>query len=74
MEQIHLSTLFVTHDIDEAILLSDRIYLLTGSPGHITKEISIEESRPRKKDFSLSQRFLEYKRQILFHLENNILS
>ena len=32
MEQIHLSTLFITHDIDEAILLSDRIYLLTGQP------------------------------------------
>ena len=33
MEQIHLSTIFITHDIDEAILLSDRIYLLTGKPG-----------------------------------------
>lgn len=32
MEQIHLSTIFITHDIDEAILLSDRIYLLTGQP------------------------------------------
>ena len=30
MEKIRLSTLFITHDIDEAILLSDRIYLLTG--------------------------------------------
>ncbi len=69
MEQIHLSTLFVTHDIDEAILLSDRICLLTGKPGHITKEIRIEEPRPRKKDFSLSEQFLEYKRQILSHLE-----
>ena len=33
MERIKLSTLFITHDIDEAILLSDRIYLLTGKPG-----------------------------------------
>ena len=31
MEQIRLSTLFITHDIDEAVLLSDRIYLLTGN-------------------------------------------
>ena len=37
MEQIRLSTLFITHDIDEAILLSDRIYLLTGKPGEITE-------------------------------------
>lgn len=69
MEQIHLSTLFVTHDIDEAILLSDRICLLTGQPGRITKEIRIEEPRPRSKDFPLSERFLEYKQKVLYHLE-----
>ena len=33
MAHIRLSTLFISHDIDEAILLSDRIYLLTGQPG-----------------------------------------
>lgn len=43
MERIKLSTLFITHDIDEAILLSDRIYLMSGKPGRITKEIVIEE-------------------------------
>ncbi|MDD6096861.1 MAG: ABC transporter ATP-binding protein, partial [Firmicutes bacterium] len=33
MQHISLSTLFITHDIDEAILLSDRIYILSGKPG-----------------------------------------
>lgn len=33
MDEIRLSTLFITHDIDEAILLSDRIYLLVKQPG-----------------------------------------
>ncbi len=65
MEQIHLSTLFITHDIDEAILLSDRIYLLTGQPGEITTEIIIKEPKPRRKDFTLTEDFLRYKRQIL---------
>lgn len=69
MEKIHMSTLFITHDIDEAILLSDRIYLLTGKPGEITKEVVIEERKPRSKDFSLSEKFLQYKREILEHLE-----
>lgn len=69
MEKIKLSTLFITHDIDEAILLSDRIYLLTGKPGSITKEIVIKESKPRKKDFNLSENFLQYKREIISHLE-----
>lgn len=65
MDKIHLSTLFITHDIDEAILLSDRIYLLTGVPGRITEEIVIRERKPRGKDFNLSEEFLEYKREII---------
>ena len=68
MEQIHLSTIFITHDIDEAILLSDRIYLLTGQPGSITAEIKIREPKPRREDFNLTPEFLEYKRQILEEL------
>lgn len=65
MEKIQLSTLFITHDIDEAILLSDRIYLLSGSPGEIRGEIIIKEPKPRRDDFNLTPEFLEYKRKIL---------
>ena len=65
MEEIRLSTLFITHDIDEAILLSDRIYLLGGKPGTIMNEIVIREPKPRRKDFNLTDEFLTYKRQIL---------
>jgi ABC-type nitrate/sulfonate/bicarbonate transport system ATPase subunit len=67
MEQIHLSTLFVTHDIDEAILLSDRIYLLTDSPGRITKEIVIADKK--EVEFEMSQKFLECKKEILRSLK-----
>ncbi len=73
MEKIQLSTIFITHDIDEAILLSDRIYLLTGKPGKITKEIVIEEPKPRKKDFHLTEEFLQYKRTILEYLSNDFV-
>ena len=72
MEKIKLSTLFITHDIDEAILLSDRIYLLTGKPGQITKEIIIKEQKPRDNEFKLSEDFLEYKRMIIHHLERSV--
>ena len=65
MEQIQMSTLFITHDIDEAILISDRIYLLSGSPGEIEGEIIIKEPKPRRDDFNLTEEFLEYKRKIL---------
>ncbi|MBE6563132.1 MAG: ABC transporter ATP-binding protein [Ruminococcaceae bacterium] len=65
MEKIKLSTLFITHDIDEAILLSDRIYILSGSPGEIKGEIVIKEAKPRRDDFSLTPEFLEYKKIIM---------
>ena len=65
MEKIRLSTLFITHDIDEAILLSDRIYILSGSPGRISGEIAVDRPKPRRDDFNLTDEFLEYKRRIL---------
>ncbi len=69
MEQIRLSTLFITHDIDEAILLSDRIYMMTGKPGKITEEIRIQAPKPRNKEFIVSEEFMKYKKQILNILE-----
>ncbi len=69
MEQLRLTTLFITHDIDEAILLSDRIYILSGKPGRIAAELTVSPPRPRSIDFSLSPEFLDYKRRILALLE-----
>ena len=69
MDEIHLSTLFITHDIDEAILLSDRIYLLTGRPGRITEELIIKRQSPGTGISAFTEEFLEYKRHILRHLE-----
>lgn len=65
MEKIDLSTIFITHDIDEAILLSDRILILSGSPGKISAEIVINEKRPRDKDFNLTPEFIGYKKLVI---------
>ena len=65
MEKIDLSTIFITHDIDEAILLSNRILILSGSPGKITHEIIIEEKHPRVNDFNLTPEFINYKKQVI---------
>ena len=65
MQRIRLSTIFITHDIDEAILLSDRIYLMTGRPGVIDHEIRILPPREQRKEFNLTQAFLAYKKQII---------
>ncbi len=68
MQRIELSTVFITHDIDEAIILSDRIYILSGKPGRITAEFIIKEKKPRSDDFNLTKEFLEYKRDIISKL------
>ena len=41
------TVVFVTHDIDEAILLSDRIVMMTANPGHVYSEIDVPFDRPR---------------------------
>lgn len=56
-----LATLFITHDIDEAILLSDRIYILGGSVGKIQDEIEV---RLKNAD-TLGEDFINLKRKIL---------
>lgn len=64
MDKIKLSTIFITHDIDEAIMISDRIYIMKDSPAVLSDEIIIEKEKPRHLDFALSEEFLEYKRRI----------
>lgn len=68
MQKTKVTTLFVTHDLDEAIYLSDRIYILSGKPGRISKEIIVKEARPRNEEFKISERFLEYKREIISYI------
>jgi ABC-type nitrate/sulfonate/bicarbonate transport system ATPase subunit len=65
MEQIKMPTIIITHDIDEAILLSELIYIMSGKPGRICTEMVIEEEKPRRQAFTLSMNFMNYKRKIL---------
>ncbi len=65
MKEIKLSSLIVTHDIDEAILLSDRIYILSGKPGRISDEIIIDLPKPRSNSLLMSDEFLTLKRKIV---------
>lgn len=64
-ENMDLSTLFITHDIDEAIILSDRVYIMANRPANIVSEIVINKPSGSSKNFQLSEEFLKYKKQIL---------
>lgn len=49
------TTVMVTHDIDEAIYMSDRVLVMTGNPAHFTKEIQINLARPRNQSTTRSK-------------------
>ena len=65
MKEMKSSTLFITHDIDEAILLSDRIYIMAGNPGRLTRMFKIEGAKTSTDDFTTSETFIGYKKEIL---------
>jgi ABC-type nitrate/sulfonate/bicarbonate transport system ATPase subunit len=57
--------LFVTHDIDEAIFLSDEIHVFTARPGRIKARVSVDLERPRTQDVTATQAFMDLKRTLL---------
>ncbi|MFP4085992.1 MAG: ABC transporter ATP-binding protein [Desulfobacteraceae bacterium] len=63
-EKHRKTILFITHSIDEALLLSSRIVVMTARPGRIAQEIVNDLPYPRNADVQLSNRFMEIKRTI----------
>ncbi|GAB3599863.1 ABC transporter ATP-binding protein [Microbacterium tumbae] len=55
------TVLFVTHDIDEAIYLSDRAFVMSARPGRIVAEIDVTLDRPRKPSIVTSDEFIRFK-------------
>lgn len=64
-EKLDASVLFITHSIDEAIFLSDRIYLLSKRPAVVRKVFDIDIKRPRSMKMLTSARFNKLKEDIL---------
>ncbi|WP_315754919.1 MULTISPECIES: ABC transporter ATP-binding protein [unclassified Bradyrhizobium] len=64
-QRLKISVLFVTHDIDEAIFLSDRVYCMTARPGSIKAEIQIPLERPRQQAMMMSSEFLALRRGLM---------
>ncbi|NWD09422.1 ABC transporter ATP-binding protein [Pseudomonas gingeri] len=66
-ENTKKTVLFVTHDIDEAILLGDRIFVMGARPGRIKQVLDVPIGRPRNLDMVMEPSFIRMKREI-FHL------
>jgi NitT/TauT family transport system ATP-binding protein len=64
-QRLKTTVLFVTHDIDEAILLADRVCVMTARPGRITRDIPITLPRPRSLDDLTTSDFTRFKAMIM---------
>lgn len=64
-EESGKTVVFVTHDVDEAVLLADRILVLTAGPARVKEEIVVELERPRKYNLVTSPRFVAIKERAL---------
>jgi ABC-type nitrate/sulfonate/bicarbonate transport system ATPase subunit len=63
-EDQHKTVLFITHDIDEALFLGDRVYVMTARPGRIKEEVDVHIPRPRGVEVLTSPEFVELKRRV----------
>ena len=67
------TVLFITHDIDEAIYLGDRVLVMSARPGHIKLDKEVPLARPRAPDVITRPEFVELKRQLLATIEDESL-
>lgn len=72
MGKLRLSALIVTHDIDEAILLSDRIYILSMKPGRISHEIRVELPGERNQQAMMTPEFISLKKKVIAALAGSM--
>ena len=65
ISKMNSTILFITHDIEEAILLSDRIYIISEKPAVIKKEIKVSLNKEKYENIATSEEFIKIKKEIL---------
>jgi NitT/TauT family transport system ATP-binding protein len=65
-EKLKTTVLFITHDVDESLLMADRVFVMTARPGRITMEVKVPFARPRDAETLIfSKEFQEVKQKIV---------
>jgi len=72
-QQTPKTIVFVTHDIDEALFMSDSVYVMTARPGRIKQVLKVELPRPRTFEMITSSAFIEQKRAVIEAIKEETL-
>jgi NitT/TauT family transport system ATP-binding protein len=64
-DEFGITVLFVTHDIDEALFLADRVLVMSASPGRIIADLAVPLARPRSRAIATEEVFIRLKRRCL---------
>ena len=64
-DKTHITLLMITHDVEEAIFLAQKIYVMSAHPGRIKEEIKIDLPEQRHLDIKLTTEFIDYKRRVI---------
>ncbi len=68
------TVIFVTHDIDEAVYLADRVIVFTARPGRVKADIAIDLPRPRAIEIKKSAAYVDYRNRIWDLLRDEVLA
>ena len=74
MYKSNQTILFITHSIDEALILSDRVVIMSARPGRVKAVFENDLPRPRKLELQLTDRYLELKRKVWSLVEEEVVS
>ena len=70
-EQTHTTILMITHDLEEAVFLSQRIYVMSAQPGQIKQEVKVQLPAQRDLEMKLDPAFIRIKRALIHVLHDN---
>ena len=72
LDRTNRATVMVTHDVEEALMLGDRVLVMSPRPGRIVLELEVDLPRPRPRDIVRDSKFVDYKWQLLSALDDDL--
>ena len=72
LDRTNRATVMVTHDVEEALMLGDRVLVMSPRPGRFVLELDVDLPRPRPRDIVRDSKFVDYKWQLLSALDDDL--